>query len=139
MYDGPCAWRCHGVRIPIVFCSVQLLICRNVGSDARAPKDVACDDGLMRQMIPQLKWEIWISGAKAADKMVFERLYRSFGGVDAMVVWLDELGHAILLLHECLDGRGGLIVCDVENGFVALVRQHMMDLLECVKDITVGS
>ena len=90
-------------------------------------------------MIPQLKWEIWIRGAKSTDKMVFERLNRSFGGVDAMVVWLDKLGRAILLLHECLDGRGGLIVRDVENGFVTFVRQHVMDLFECVQDIPVGS
>ena len=121
MDDGTCARRCHGVRIPIIFCSVQLLICRNVGSDARAPKDVACDDGLLRQMIPKLKWEIGVSGAKAADKMVFECLNGPFGGIDAMVVRLDELGRAILLLHECLDGRGGLIVRDIENGFVPVV------------------
>ena len=121
MDDGTCARRCHGVRIPIIFCSVQLLICRNVGSDARAPKDVACDDGLLRQMIPQLKWEIWISGAKAANKMVFERLNRSFGGVDAMVVRFDELDRAFVLLHECFDGCSGLIVGDIEDGFIPLV------------------
>ena len=52
--------------------------------------------------------------------MVFERLDGPFGRIDAMVVWLDELGRAILLLHECFDGRGGLIVRDVENGFVTV-------------------
>ncbi len=52
--------------------------------------------------------------------MVFERLDGPFGRIDAMVVWLDKLGRAILLLHECLDGRGGLIVRDVENGFVTV-------------------
>ena len=35
----------------------------------------------------------------------------------------NELDRAILVCHVCLDGRGGLIVRDVEHGFVPLVRQ----------------
>jgi hypothetical protein len=73
-----------------------------------------------------LEWKIGVCGAKATDKVILERLYCSFSGVDALVVWLDELDRAVLLLHECLDGRGGLVVCDIEDGFIPLVRQHLM-------------
>jgi hypothetical protein len=54
--------------------------------------------------------------------MVFECLNCSLCGIGAMVVWLNKLRRTILLLHECLDGRGGLIVCDVENGFITPFR-----------------
>ena len=71
--------------------------------------------------------------------MVFKRLYCPLGGVDAVVVWFNELDRAIALCHVCLDGCGCLIVRDVEHGFVPLVSQHLMNLLECVQDVTVGS
>lgn len=69
-----------------------------------------------------MEWKIGICGAKATDKMIFERLYCSFRGVDAMIVRLDELDRTVLLLHEGFDGRGCLIVSDIEDGFIPLVR-----------------
>jgi hypothetical protein len=50
--------------------------------------------------------------------MIFKRLNCTFGGIDTVVVRLDELHRTVLGLHECFDGSGGLVVCDVEDGFV---------------------
>jgi hypothetical protein len=46
--------------------------------------------------------------------VVFEGLYCAFGGVDAVVIWLDELYGAVLFLKEGFDGGTGLVVGDVE-------------------------
>jgi hypothetical protein len=69
-----------------------------------------------------LEWKVGVCGAKTTDKVILESLNCAFSGVDAKIVWLDELDRAILLLHECLDGRGSLIVGDIEDGFIPLVR-----------------
>jgi hypothetical protein len=46
--------------------------------------------------------------------VIFERLNRSFSGVDAMVGWFDELPSAIGFLEILLDGRCCLIIGHVE-------------------------
>ena len=91
MNDGAGSWRRHGVSIPIKFYSVQLFVSRDVWVNARTLEDVACDDCLVRQMVPQLERESWISGAEAAYEMIFECLYCAFGSIYAVIVRFNKL------------------------------------------------
>jgi len=88
-------------------------------------------------MVPKLEREVFIGCTQTTDEMVFERLYSSFGGVDSMVVWFNELDVSILFLHEFLDGGGCLIVGDIECGFVPLVGKGIEHLFECLHNVTV--
>ncbi len=105
----------------------------------RASKDVACDDGLFREIVPKLEWKIFVGSAKATDEVVFESLYSSLCGVDSMVVGFHELHFSVLLLHEILDGLGCLVVGDIECWLVAPGGEGLEHLLESFHNVTVRS
>ncbi len=46
--DGPCAQRGHRVHVPIVFASMELFICRDVGIKPGTAEHVADDCSLLR-------------------------------------------------------------------------------------------
>ena len=88
-------------------------------------------------MVPKLEWEIFVGSAEAADKVVFESLYSTLRGVDAMVVGFHKLHSSVLLLHELFDGLGCLVVGDVECWFVSMVGEGLEHLLESFHNVTV--
>jgi len=125
------------VSIPIVFATMQLFVGGYVRIDAGASEDVTCDVGLFREVVPKLEWEGFIGSAEPTDEMVFKCLDSPFSGVDAMVVGLNKLNCSVLFLHEGFYWFGGLVVRDVECGFVPLVREGFEHVLESSNDVTV--
>ena len=125
------------MSIPIVFATMQLFVGRYVRIDAGASEDVTCDVGLFREVVPKLEWEVFIGSAEPTDEMVFKCLDSPFSGVDAMVVRLNKLNCSVLFLHEGFYWFGGLVVRDVECGFVPLVREGLEHVLESGNDVTV--
>ncbi len=88
-------------------------------------------------MVPKLEWEIFVGNAEADDKVVFQSLYSSLCGVDAMVVGFHKLYCSVLLLHEILNGLGCLVVGDVECWFVSVGGEGLEHLLESFHNVTV--
>ena len=61
MYDGTSAGWGHWVGVPIVFFAVELLVCRNIRVNAGAPEKIACDNGLVCEVVPQLMLDFVIT------------------------------------------------------------------------------
>ena len=72
---------------------------------------------LGRYPVPQLDWEVLISGSKCSNKRVFPCLDCSLGGIHLVVVGFDQLQFALFLCEELLDVFCGLVVHDVEFDF----------------------
>ncbi len=53
---------------------------------------------MWREFVPKLDGEVDICGAEGAKEAVFECLDGSFFGVDAVVMWFDELEVNVLRL-----------------------------------------
>ena len=77
------------------------------------------------------------SSALSVVGTFFESLNSSLRGVDSMVVGFHKLDCSVLLLHEILDGRGCLVVSDVECWFVSVGGEGLEHLLECFHNVTV--
>ena len=52
--------------------------------------------------------------------MIFEGLNSSFGRIDAVIVWFYKLHSDVVAASKLFDLSGGLIVCDIECGGVAI-------------------
>ena len=70
--------------------------------------------------------------------MVLECLYCPLGGIDAMVVGLDDLPGTVVIFEECFDGGCGLIVRYIEHGFMSFRGEVLEDCLECRNDMLAG-
>ena len=75
-----------------------------------------------------------VGAAESLDEVILEGLDGSFGGVDTVVVGLNELPAAVFGLEESFERSGGLVVRDVEDGLVSLVFQFLKDGLKRVDD-----
>ena len=67
-----------------------------------------------------MQWKIDVGGAKATDEMIFEGLNSSFGRIDSVVVWFHKLHSDVVAAVELFYFSGGLVVCDIECGCVAI-------------------
>ena len=55
VYDGASAGGGHWVGVLIVFFTMELLVCRDIRVNAGAPEKIACDNGLVGEVVPQLE------------------------------------------------------------------------------------
>ena len=62
--------------------------------------------------------------------MFFEGANGTFGGIDVMVVWWDQLNLHFVLFGVFLNGLGALIVHDVEHRLVLPCLQNVEDFRE---------
>ncbi len=65
------------------------------------------------KFVPKLNQEIGVSCAQCSDKTILEGLDGSFGGVDMVVVWFNELDAELLGCEVGLDSFYCLIIHDV--------------------------
>jgi hypothetical protein len=86
-------------------------------------------------MVPKLEWEVDIGGAESTDEVVFESLYGSFRGIDAMIVGFNELDCTVAGVNEFFDGGRGLVVCDIEGGSKSFFRESVEDGAEGCNDV----
>ena len=61
-------------------------------------------------MVPEMEGKVWVAGAKAGNKMVFEGADSTFGCVAAMHVGRSELIVDALLLKKLLEDGGALVI-----------------------------
>ena len=72
-------------------------------------------------MVPQLERPGGVRATEASDEMILKRLNGALGGIDPMVVWLNELPLTVLGSEELFQGLGGLVVGDMKRWLVALL------------------
>ena len=89
-------------------------------------------------MVPQLERELGICGAEATDKMIFECLNCAFGGIDTMIIRVDELDFSMVFVHEVFYRGHGLIVGDVEDWGVSFLGEQLMYLCKCCYNVFIG-
>ena len=118
--------------------AVQLVIRRLGRVDARWAQNIQRDDGLLSELVPKLQREIDIRCAQATDEVVFERLDRPLGGVDAVIGWFNKLPFAVLLFEVRFERRGGLVVGYVESGLVSFAGKVSKNVVECFNDAVVS-
>lgn len=104
-----------------------------------ATEDVACKDGLLCQVVPQLERKVGVCDAESADEVSLECLNGLFGSIFVVVVGLDKLDCAILLLHEFFHWGYCLIVCDIESRLEAFISEQLEYTLKCSQYVTIGS
>ena len=121
--------------IPVVFVAVELVVCRDVRVESGAAEEVACNFGLVCEVIPQLERETDICGAESTDKVVFESLDGAFRCIDTMIVWLDKLNGTVAGSDKFFDSGRGLIVGDVEGGSKSFLCEVVKDCAECCDDV----
>ncbi len=61
-------------------------------------------------LVPKLDQEVSVGHAERTDEVILEGLDGSFGSINAMIVWLDELEHDILGRKVCFDYLCCLVV-----------------------------
>ena len=70
--------------------------------------------------------------------MFFEGANGTFSGIDAMVVWWDQLNFHLVLFDVFLNGLGAFMIHDVEHRQVLLCLQYVEDFREGGNDGCVG-
>ncbi len=74
-------------------------------------------DGVLNlwgKSIPHLKWEITVIRSKRCNECCFKHLDGTFGGIDAVIMWLYNLELAFVLGEEFFDVLCGLIIHNVQ-------------------------
>ena len=87
-----------------------MVFCRESWVEAGGTKEIERCDGLGQDAIPQVKGELFVGGAKARDKMVFERLNGSFCRISAVDVGWDQLIVDSFLSNGSFEGSGCFVV-----------------------------
>ena len=82
--------------VPVVLVSVEGVVGRLGGVDARGAQQVEGDGGLLGHLIPQLEGPVVVGAAQATDEVVFKCLDGSLSGAYSMVVGFDELALRIV-------------------------------------------
>ncbi len=78
--------------------------------EAGGPKEIEGCDDLGQDAIPQVKGKLFVNGAEARNKMVFERLDGSFCRISAVYVWRDQLIVDSILSNGSFEGFGFFVV-----------------------------
>ena len=138
VYDGASAGWGHWVGVPIVFFTMELLVCGDIWVNAGAPEKIACDNGLVSEVVPQLEGKGWICCAEATNEVVFKSLYSTFGCIHSVIVGFNQLNCSSFVVHEGPDGGCCLIVCNVKPRSVTSLCQHVVCLFERCEDIVVA-
>jgi hypothetical protein len=86
VYDDAGAGGGHRVGIPIVFFTMELLVCGDIRVNAGAPEKIACDNGLVSEVVPQLEGKGGVCRAEATNEVVFKGLYSTFGCIYSVIV-----------------------------------------------------
>ncbi len=115
-----------------------MFVCRDIRVNAGAPEKIACNNGLIGKVVPQLEGKGWICCAEATNEVVFKSLYSPFGCIHPMIVGFDQLNCASFVVHEGPDGGCCLIVGDVKLWSVTSLCQNVVCLFECGEDIVVA-
>jgi hypothetical protein len=89
---------------------------------------------LGRYSVPQLDWEVSISGSQRSNERVFPCLDCSFGGIHLVVVGFDQLQFALFLCEELLGVFRGLVVHYVEFDSKTFRGEFVKKFLICFED-----
>ncbi len=138
VYDSAGAGGGHWVGIPIVFFTMELLVRGDIRVNAGAPEKIACDDGLLSEVVPQLELKSGVCRAEATNEVVFKGLYSTFGCIYSVIVGFNQLNCSSFVVHEGPDGGCRLILCHVKMRSVTPFCQHVVCLFERCEDIVVA-
>ncbi len=71
--------------------------------DSQSPEQVDGILNLRGKFVPKLDQEVGVGCAEHTNEAIIEGLDGSFGSINAMIVWLDELENDILGRKVCFD------------------------------------
>ena len=74
------------------------------------------------ELAPQLKWAVGAHGGEAGHEVILRCLDGRLGGIDSVVVRLDQLDPHLFFSNLVLDGLGALVVQDMELWFASSCR-----------------
>ena len=79
---------------------------------ARLPTLV--DRQALVELVPQLQWEVGANGGQPGQKVILYCLDGCLGGIDLMVVRLDELDLGVVGLYLCFNGTVAFVVKEMQ-------------------------
>ncbi len=86
------------------------------------------------KFVPQLDGELAIGCAEGTNESILKRLNSSLGGVDSVVVWLNQLKCYLLRGEVSFDCFGGLVVHHIDFWFEPLAYQIFEIFCLCLQN-----
>lgn len=87
--------------------------------DAGGAEEIKSDEGLRKQLVPEMEWEVGISCAEACYEVIFEGADGTFGGIASVYAGRNKLEVDGFTGHVGLENAGGFVVEFLKFGFKA--------------------